>query len=134
MARPNNHNGGRPKKHIDWHEAEKLCRLQCSETEIADWFNVSVETLARRLKDEKGLSFREFFTLRRVGGKIALRRNLIKLSSTQGHVAIFLAKNWLGMSDKTEVESVVNIHRSIEDYTTEELLAIIESGARTPKA
>jgi len=101
----NGKNGGRPKKPIDWKYAEKLCALQCSELEIADWFGISVDTLARRLRDEKGMSFKEFFTLHRVQGKIAVRRNLFKLSEKQGHVAIFLAKNWLGMVDKTELSN-----------------------------
>ena len=96
-------NGGRPKKPIDWKETEKLCYLQCSETEISDWFHVSVDTLARRLKDEKGLSFKEFFELNRVQGKIALRRNLFKLSEKHPAAAIFMAKNWLGMTDSHEV-------------------------------
>ena len=134
MAKPNNKNGGRPKKPIDWKEAVKLCALQCSELEIADWFQVSVDTLARRLKDEKDLSFKEFFTLNRVGGKIALRRNLFKLSEKHPAAAIFLAKNWLGMEDKQEIEHSGNISRSLEEYSTEELLAVIESGRRTAKA
>ena len=104
MARPNNNNGGRPKKLIDWKEAEKLCALQCSEQEIADWFHVSVDTLARRLKKEKDITFAEFFTLHRIQGKIALRRNLFKLSERYPQAAIFLAKNWLGMSDKQDIE------------------------------
>lgn len=98
-----NGNGGRPKKPIDWKEAEKLCVLQCSELEIADWFHVSVDTLARRLRDEKDTSFKEFFTSNRVGGKIALRRNLFKLSEKHPAAAIFLAKNWLGMRDTQEI-------------------------------
>ena len=103
MAKPHNKNGGRPKKPIDWKEAEKLCALQCSELEIADWFHISVDTLTRRLREEKQASFAEFFTLHRVQGKIALRRNLFKLSERYPQAAIFLAKNWLGMVDKTEV-------------------------------
>ena len=99
-----NGNGGRPKKPIDWKEAEKLCALQCSEQEIADWFHLTVETLARRLRDEKGMSFHEFFTLHRVQGKISLRRNLFRLSAVNASAAIFLAKNWLGMVDKVEQE------------------------------
>jgi len=103
MAKPNHSNGGRPKKPIDWKEAEKLCAIQCSEVEIADWFHISVDTLARRLMEEKKQSFAEFFTLHRVQGKIAVRRNLFKLSEKQGHVAIFLAKNWLGMVETHEI-------------------------------
>jgi len=129
-----NGKGGRPKKPIDWKEAEKLCALQCSELEIADWFHVSVDTLSRRLKEEKSANFAEFFTLHRVQGKIALRRNLFKLSERYPQAAIFLAKNWLGMADKQEIEHSGNISRSLEEYTTDELLSIIESQRRTPKA
>lgn len=103
MARPNNGNGGRPKKPIDWKEAEKLCAIQCSEEEIADWFHVSIDTLARRLKEEKDSSFKEFFELHRVQGKIALRRNMFRMSEKHPSMAIFLAKNWLDMTEKTEV-------------------------------
>lgn len=103
MARPNNKNGGRPKINIDWKEAERLCYLQCSEIEIADWFHVSVDTLARRLKEEKGQSFAEFFKLHRVGGKIALRRNMFKMSEKHPSMAIFLAKNWLDMTERAEL-------------------------------
>jgi hypothetical protein len=94
---------GRPKININWTEAEKLCALQCSEQEIADWFHISVDTLDRRLRLEKQMTFSVFFALHRTAGKIALRRNLYKLSEKQGHVAIFLAKNWLGMKDPVEV-------------------------------
>ena len=94
---------GRPKINIDWHEAEKLCHLQCSEQEIADWFHCSVDTIERRLLQEKGCTFAEFFTKHRIQGKIALRRNLFKLSEKDSRAAIFLAKNWLGMADRQEV-------------------------------
>lgn len=119
----NGKNGGRPKKPIDWKEAEKLCALQCSELEIADWFHVSVDTLARRLKEEKNASFAEFFTLHRVQGKIAVRRNLFTLSGKQGHVAIFLAKNWLGMVDKTEISNPIGESFKVEHDAKPKLLA-----------
>jgi len=59
--------------------------------EIADWFHVYVDTLERRLKEEKGQSFAEFFTLHRVQGKIALRRNMFKMSEKHPSMAIFLS-------------------------------------------
>ena len=134
MARPNNKNGGRPKRSINWVEAEKLCSLQCSELEIADWFHISVDTLSRRLKEEKNASFAEFFTLNRVQGKIALRRNLFKLSERYPQAAIFLAKNWLGMSDKQEIEYIDKVGGA-ENLSDEELVEIIASrrGRGAPK-
>ena len=127
MARPNNKNGGRPKKPIDWKEAERLCALQCSELEIAEWFYVSVDTLARRLKDEKNLSFKEFFSLHRVQGKIALRRNLFKLSERYPQAAIFLAKNWLGMVDKTEIGNPEGESLRVEHDAKGKLISMFDS-------
>ena len=120
-----NGNGGRPKKPIDWKEAEKLCALQCSELEIADWFHVSVDTLARRLREEKSASFAEFFTLHRVQGKIALRRNLFKLSEKYPQAAIFLAKNWLGMVEKTEISNPMGERFRIAHDAKGKLLGIL---------
>jgi len=39
-----------------------------------------------------------------------------------------------GYIEKQEVESLVKVHRNLDDYSTEELLAIAEGRARTPKA
>ncbi len=103
MARPNKINGGRPKIPIDFREVEKLCRLQCTEQEIAGWFHCSVDTIERRCREETGVTFAEYFTKHRVTGKIALRRNLFRLSEKHPSMAIFLAKNWLGMSERQEL-------------------------------
>jgi len=125
---------GRPRKDIDWSEFEKLCYLQCSIIEMCEWLHVSHQTLERRCKEHYGETFGQVFEKKRVGGLISLRRNLFKLSEKNVAAAIFLAKNFLGMSDKQEIEHSGNISRSIEEYTTDELLSIIESGRRTPKA
>ena len=125
MARPSKTNGGRPKKPIDWKEVEKLCHLQCSEIEIADWFHISTDTLDRRLKEEKGVSFAVFFETHRVSGKIALRRNLFKLSEKYPQAAIFLAKNWLGMSDMQKIE-----HSGDQDKPVKHEIKVVSDGAK----
>ncbi len=94
---------GRPKINIDFKELEKLCHIQCSEMEIADWFHCTVDTVNARVKEKFGITFSEYFQKHRVSGKVALRRNLFKLAEKQGHVAIFMAKNWLGMKDSHEI-------------------------------
>lgn len=93
---------GRPKVNIDYKELEKLCHIQCSEVEIADWFHCSVDTIERRVREKFGITFAEYFRRHRVGGKIALRRNLFKLAEKHPSMAIFLAKNWLGMKESME--------------------------------
>ena len=92
------------KKEIDKEEFEKLCYLQCTKQEICDFFSITDKTLERRLKEMYGVGFSEVFSKRRSGGKISLRRNLMQMSKHNASVAIFLAKNWLGMSDKYEGE------------------------------
>ena len=131
----NGKNGmGRPKIEIDWKEFEKLCYLQCSIVEMCEWLHVTDKTLQRRVKEQYGETFSSVFAKKRIGGLISLRRNLFKLSEKNVAAAIFLAKNLLGMSDKQEIQHSGNISRNLEEYTTEELLAIIDGGKRTPKA
>ena len=125
---------GRPIKEIDWKEFEQLCFLQCSITDMCQWFHISHQTLERRCKEHYGETFGQIFAKKRVGGIISLRRNIFKQSEKNPAVVIFLAKNLLGMSDKQEITHSGNISRSLEEYTTEELLAIIESEQRATKA
>ena len=134
MANHSKNRGHRSRIEIDWKEFDKLCFMQCSELEIATWFNCGISTIEVRVKEQYGISFQEYFKRKRVGGLISLRRNMFKLSESHPQMAIFLAKNWLGMSDKQEIEHSGSISRRLEEYSTEELLAIIEGGARTPKA
>ena len=103
MANHTNNRGHRQKIEINFKELEKLCHIQCTETEIADWFHCSIDTIALRVKEKFGISFPEYFTRHRVGGLVSLRRNLIRLSEKNASMGIFLAKNWLGMVDKTEL-------------------------------
>ena len=94
---------GRPKIIINMAEMVKLCAMQCTEVEIADWFSCSVDTIENRIKQEYKVTFSEFYTKHRAQGKVALRRNMFKLSSKSPAMAIFLAKNWLGMKDSQEI-------------------------------
>ena len=40
----------RPKKEIDQEQFEKLCGLQCTKEEVADWFDCSEDTIERWCK------------------------------------------------------------------------------------
>jgi len=97
---------GRPKKELSVDEFEKLCALQCTQEEICGWFDVHDETLTRWIKETYGeeSSFSEIFRLKKGKGKISLRRNMWKQAEKSAAVAIFLAKNHLGMKDKQEID------------------------------
>ena len=94
----------RQKIEIDWKEFEIYCAAQSTLREIADYFNCSEDTIERRVKEHYSIGFAEVFRRKRQKGLMSLRAGLFKLGMKQGNVAIYLSKNWLGMSDKQEIE------------------------------
>jgi hypothetical protein len=91
--------GGRPLIPINWDAVKALCQIQCTGEEIAAVLGVSYDTLERRCKTDNTCSFAEYIKRESQGGKASLRRKLWKLADKSGGVAIFLAKNILGMKD-----------------------------------
>lgn len=107
---------GRPRKPIDKTEFEKLCTLQCTLEEVCGWFGVQDDTLNKWCRENyEGRTFSEVFAEKRVAGKISLRRNMLQLASKNATMAIFLAKNWLGMSDNVEVKADTSLMQSLLD-------------------
>ena len=104
----------RPQIKIDPNEFEKLCGLQCSLGEIAEWFNCSEDTIERWCKRTFNEGFAETFAKKRGRGKIALRRMQWKLAEKNASMAIFLGKNYLGQRDSV-------------DYSNEEALAKLDA-------
>lgn len=83
---------GDTKKVIPPDEVLKLAKLWCSYEEIAEWFDIPVETLK--------YNFRDLIAKGRSETKQALRRAQIKIA-LEGNVTmmIWLGKNILGQSD-----------------------------------
>lgn len=96
-------NAGRPRIEIDWEEFDKLCALQCTQEEIAAWFNCSADTIDRRVKETYNANFAEIFAQKAGKGKISLRRKQMSVAQS-GNVTmlIWLGKQYLGQSDKRE--------------------------------
>lgn len=93
----------RPKININKEQFEKLCGLQCTEEEIASFFNCSPDTIERFCKREYNARFAEVFKNKRNMGKISLRRSQWKLAEKYPSMAIFLGKQFLGQTDAHEV-------------------------------
>jgi hypothetical protein len=87
----------RPQAKIDIVELEKLCGMQCTDEEVAAFFDVSSRTIERRRHVQR---FREVMDRARAKGRVSVRRNLFRLANA-GNIAaaIFLAKNLLGYKD-----------------------------------
>jgi len=95
---------GRKPIEIDWKLFDGFCQMQCTLWEIACYFNCSEDTIERRVKEKTGVNFAEYFGKKRIAGLMSLRRNMFRMSEKNPAMAIFMAKNWLGMADKQEIE------------------------------
>lgn len=122
---------GADPKPIDFEAVKQLCRIHCTEAEIASVIGVNVETLALACKREYGFGFKDFYQHYQDEGKASLRRQMWKaaegtppevLRDATGEIVrdgkgnpviipgqapnvviqIFKAKNELGYSDKHE--------------------------------
>lgn len=87
---------------IDKKQFEYLCGLMCTEKEISAFFEVDIDTLVTWCKKTYGMTFSDIFNIKKELGNVSLRRNMQKMSETIPSVAIFLAKNRLGMKDKSD--------------------------------
>lgn len=102
---------GRPKTAIDWGTLDKLCAIQCTQEEIAAITDTSVDTYDRACKREHKLSFAEYMKNKSAAGKMSLRRQQYQAAES-GNVTmqIWLGKQYLGQSDKTQVESNITVN------------------------
>lgn len=93
---------GRPQIPIDEKQFDKLCELQCTEEEIAGFFECSVDTLNNWCKRMFNCTFSEKYRQKATRGKIALRRLQLQHAQKSPSMAIFLGKQWLGQRDRIE--------------------------------
>jgi len=92
---------GAPKKAIDWNSFEKLCELQCTQSEIASFFKVHPNTLSDRAVDQYGEDYSTVYKKFSEVGKISLRRYQFTLAKKNTAMAIWLGKHWLGQKEET---------------------------------
>ena len=94
-------------------EVEKLCAMQCTQAEIADFFGVSKQAIEKRIADSETLypftldsgervelTFREIMDLGYSKGKISQRRALLQAVQAGNVTAmIWFAKQYMGQRD-----------------------------------
>lgn len=93
---------GRPEVQINKNDFEKLCMLQCTEEEIAGFYDCSVDTINNWCKKTYGETFSETYKKKSSKGKMSLRRMQWKLAEKNASMAIFLGKQVLGQRDVIE--------------------------------
>jgi hypothetical protein len=106
---------GRPRIVIDIEILKNLASIGCPDYEIASVLNVSAKTLRRNYADIIDQSKEK--------GKASLRKKMfdkaIKKDNT--HMQIWLSKNYLGMKDRTQTESIVEPLPLIIDAKADEV-------------
>ena len=99
---------GRPKIEIDQNELIKLMEFQCTEEDIAGFYEVSVDTINNRCKEYFECTFSEAIKRYSNAGKCSLRRwQWAAAKDGKIPMLIWLGKQYLGQTDKTET---VNTH------------------------
>ena len=100
---------GRKPKDINQKTFENLCGIQCTHEEICAVLDISPKTLERWCKKTYGETFAQVFKAKRGIGKVSLRRTMWE-TAQDGNTTlqIFLAKNFLGMSDHVKVEATAD--------------------------
>lgn len=95
---------GRPPKEINDEYFRGLCEIQCTLPEVAAVFHCSQSTIERWCQRTYGKSFGDIFKEYAPLGKTSVRRALFKLKETNASVAIFMAKQYLNMSDTPQAD------------------------------
>lgn len=125
MKQAPKHPGGRPRIKIDYAACEKLARIMCTQSEIAEVLGVSLSTLEHD---------KEFLRIHKKGieaGKASLRRMQWK-SAEDGNVTsqIWLGKQYLGQRDKQELtgkdgEQLVVKFEIVDGRTTRDVSRVL---------
>ena len=111
---------------IDWSEVERLCSIMCTAEEVAHIMNCTRRTIEIRCQKDQHMNWEKYFEKFSAGGRMSIRRDLFTESKEHNVAAsIFLAKNYLGMGDKQEID--VKVSRA-EDLSDAELSVIARGG------
>lgn len=119
----------RPKgtfKPINWDEFDKLCAIHCTRDEIANWFNVSPDTIERAVKREKKMVFAAYHAQKADTGKISLRRRMWQAAlGGDKTMMIWISKQHLGMRDKSDQVTHLSGELGVQQVLSPEQKALV---------
>jgi len=97
------------KSKVDGDKVKMLASFGCKYTDIGKYFEVSEAYIRREFKEKYEAGREEMkFKLRRAMWTSAMENNSIAMQ-------IFMAKNYLGMSDKTAVDMTGNLQTVLQE-------------------
>lgn len=110
----------RPSKPFDWSKLDAILQYGANLSDASDIMGVSEDTILRRIKKEHGLDYATYKSKKMSKVRIGLSRKQIEMAMS-GNVTmlIWLGKQYLGQSDKQEIEhageSVIRIEKIEEN-------------------
>lgn len=90
---------GRPRKEFNWDEFEQMCAWHCTQSEIASFFKVHIDTLRDAAQKHYKDDYSNIYKKYQEAGKCSLRRNQYVMSATNATMSIWLGKQYLGQKD-----------------------------------
>lgn len=94
----------RPRKDINWKAVDAMSIYQATQEEIAAFLGLSVDTLDRAAKRDKGCSYADYLAQKRRAGSVLLRKWQWAAGQKKNPtMLIWLGKQYLGQKDKHEV-------------------------------
>ena len=103
---------GRPRAVINYKLLDKYLQAQCSGAAIAGLMGIHPDTLYKAVETKFNMTFSAYSQQKKAEGCEVLRKSMFD-QALKGNVpmAIFLAKNYLQMTDKTELKADLSIER-----------------------
>ena len=103
---------GRPKAEINYKLLDSYLKAQCSGVAIAGLLGIHPDTLYKAVETKFNMTFSAYSQQKKAEGCEVLRKSMFD-QALKGNVpmAIFLAKNYLQMTDKTELKADLSIDR-----------------------
>ncbi len=114
---------GRPEVPINWELFEELCKINCTQSEIASVLKVHVDTLRQRTVKKYNEEFSVTYKRLTEDGKTSLRRYQFRQAEKNATMAIWLGKQWLGQAE-TPTELSIS-PESMNKFT--ELMTMLQS-------
>lgn len=76
---------------INWEEFDKLVSYQCTQIEVAAFFDISVDTLERACEAQRGVKLADIWDKRKLTGKVRLRKIQFAIAEGKGAGAATMA-------------------------------------------
>jgi hypothetical protein len=127
----------RPPKEINMKQLEAFLRVRPDKGDVAAFFQVSEDTIERRIKEWCGLSFKELRDEQMVHTKLGLQQEALLRAKKSDTILIFCLKNYCGWKNEPEVNIQNNVQANasleVEKIDIKERIKQIEEGKTSGK-